>query len=579
MNEYLRELESLPSEPVASVRERERTALDRELAPLRPEQSSGAGARGRTAAEWLSAWFGAIAGTLIFLPTLWYGFVWDDRYSIVTNTSLKSWKTLAQILWGPMDATVSMYRPVTGVIIFFQFHLFGLHPWGYHLTSVLLHAIACALIFRVALQLSATRSVALFASLLFAVHDAHLEAVAWVSALAEPLVVSFVLAGLSAYLRYRRERQWKWLAAISVSLFLGLLTKETAIALPLLLLAYEFTFGDSDSRKLRRNLPLVAALSSTVFVYVVMRHFAYKGFIYNESRLPFRVLFFTWPSLLVTYGRHLVIPTLRSPFYDSDYVVAANWSFWLPLAILIAIAGAACFASKRLAGGALIQFCTLGMVISIIPALDLNIFQYREIMHDRFLYLPSVFFAIPVSYLLFGTHKCKDAAHRSDGKRRSTTAYAALGACLVLLNGAALLIQSPVWSNDLALFSYAVRIAPGNPRPAFALAEEYLERGDLSQAEQLLQHVVRLVPAPKAFALLGQTLLRMGNPQAAEEPLRRAIAAAPDRPGQHFMLGQCLQGLGRTDEANVEFRTATALSQDSRQTPLQQLPQSPAAKP
>jgi len=570
MKEYLREIESLLSEPVAL--------------PVRPEQSIGAGARGTTAPEWLSRlspWFGTILGTLIFLPTLWYGFVWDDRYAIVTNTSLRSWKTLAQTLWGRMDATVSMYRPVTGSIVFFQFHLFGLHPWGYHLTSILFHALACALIFRVALKLSGKRSVALFASLLFAVHDTHLEAVAWVSAFAEPLVVSAILAGFIAYLRYRRERQWKWLAAISGCLFFGLLTKETAIVLPLLLLAYEFAFGDSGSRKLRRNLPLLAALSSTVCVYVVMRHFAYKGFLYNESHLPFRVLFFTWPSLLVTYARHLLIPTSLSPFYDSNYVVAANWSFWLPLAMLIAIAGAAFFTSKRLAGSALIQFCTLGMVISIIPALDLSIFQYREIMHDRFLYLPSVFFAILVSHLLFGTHEGKDGdAHSSVGTMRSATAYAALGACLVILNGAALLIQSPVWRNDLALYSYAVQIAPGNPRPAFTLAEEYLESGDLPQAERLLDHVVRLVPAPRAFELLGQTRLRMGNAQAAEEPLRRAIAAAPDRPGQHSMLGQCLLRLGRTDEANVEFRTETALSRGSQtQTPLQQLPQLPAAKP
>jgi tetratricopeptide (TPR) repeat protein len=546
---------------------------------MRPEQSSGAGAGGTAAAEWLSAWLGAIVGTLIFLPTLWYGYVWDDRYAIVTNTSLKSWKTLAQALWGPMDATVSMYRPVTGSIVFFQFHLFGLHPWGYHLTSVLLHAIACALVFRVAQQLSAARAGAVFASLFFAVHDAHLEAVAWVSALAEPLVVCFILAGFIAYLRYRRERQGKWLAAISVLFFLGLLTKETAIALPLLLLAYELTLGDSGSRGFRRNLPLAAALSGTVFVYVVMRHFAYKGFIYNESHLPLRALFFTWPSLLVTYGRHLLIPTSVSPFYEFNYVVAANWSFWLPLAMLIALAGAALFASKRLAGGALIQFCTLGMVISIIPALDLNIFQYREIMHDRFLYLPSVFFAILAAHLLFGIHADEDVAQNSAGTRRYTTAYAALGACLVLLNGAALLIQSPVWRNDLTLYSYAVRISPGNPRPAFALAQEYLERGDLPQAEQLLQHVVRLVPAPMAFALLGQTRLRMGNPQAAEEPLRRAIAAAPDRPGQHFMLGQCLLRLGRTDEANMEFNSERALSSDSRQISLRQLPTAAAAKP
>ncbi len=529
--------------------------------------------------ERISAWLAPLAGALIFLPTLWYGFVWDDAYAIVGNASLRSWKTLAQVLWGPLDPTTAMYRPITSLVIFFQFRLFGVHPWGYHLTSLLLHALACALVYRVALRLSQKSSVALFASLLFAVHAAHLEAIAWVSALAEPMVASAVLVGILCYLRYREARETRWLAATCLSFFAGLLIKETAIILPLLLLAYEFSYAGWSFRILRKNLPIIAGLSCTGLVYVTIRHFVYTGFIYNESKLPFSTLIFTWPSLLLGYCRHLLAPTPLSPFYDSSYVTAANAAFWLPLLALAAIAAAAYFASRMLGNGGLIRFCILAMAISIIPVLDLNIFQFREIMHDRFLYIPSVFFALLAGHLLFGGHGQNDLHRRPSGKTSPGIISVALAASLVLLNIAALLVQSPAWQNDLALMSYAVRIAPNNPRPAFSLALTYLERGELSQAERTLQHVVQIAPAPRALFMLGETRLRMGDAASAEQPLRQAIAVAPDRPGLHFTLGECLQMLGRTDDARAEFKAEASIASDYREAALQRLSQLQTARP
>ena len=529
------------------------------------EQSTGASQSTLTSRKWLSPFVAPLAGALVFLPTLWYGFVWDDRFTIVTNYSLQSWRTLAQTLWGRLAGGYHMYRPVTGSVVFFQYRLFGLHSWGYHLTSILLHVLACALLFRLALQLSGKKSVAVFASLLFAVHATHLEAVAWVSAFAEPLLASIMFAGLSAFLRYRQDRHWKGLAAICLCLFLGLLTKETAIVLPLLLVCYEFTVGNSESRQLRRNLPLLGGVSGTVLVYIVMRHFASPGFIFNESSfLTFQTMMFTWPSLLIEYCRHLLIPTPLSPFYDSRYVVGPTAEFWLPLLLLVVISGAVYFASRRLANGGLILFCAIGAAICLIPVLNLKVFQYREIMHDRFLYLPSAFFAILVAELLFG--------QRLSAKRTRTTLYAALGVCLIVLNVSALLIQSPAWRNDFALYSYAVRVAPANPRPAFNLAMLYMaDRGDLPQAERWFQRVLKLDPSARIFALLGQTRLLQNNAAGAEEPLRQAIAADPVRPGSHLLLGRCLQLLGRTDEAKAEFNQEMTLAPAYREAAAQEL--------
>jgi hypothetical protein len=523
-----------------------------------------------TMERYFSGWLAVLAGVLVYLPTLGYGFVWDDRYAIIGNRSLQSWGTLASYFWGTVDPTVAMYRPLTAAFAILEFHLFGLHAWGYHLTSVLLHALACAMVYRVAMQLCDSKTVAMFASLLFALHAVHLEAVAWVSALAEPLMASATLAGLCFYLHYRKQRRSIWLVAICVCLFVGLFCKETAIVLPVLIAALEVTDREFNLSSLMKAIPVMAGMGATAVLYMLMRRTSYTGFVINETKLPPLTMIFTWPSLLLIYCRHLLVPTLLSPFYDSEYVTAADASFWLPLLGLLLIAAIIYFASRGLVAAGRARFCGLAMAISIVPALDLNIFQFREILHDRFLYLPSVFFAILLGLLLFGRRSADDGEQSA-----ARPLYALLGGALLLINLSALLIQSPVWKNDAALFAYAVQVAPQNPRPAFSLAMELLEQGDLPRAEAQFEHVVRLVKAPKALFFLGQTRLLMGHAAAAEEPLRQAIAIATDRPGQHLALGDCLAALGRSSEARAEYQTEIKIAPDYRDIASKKLAQLP----
>jgi 4-amino-4-deoxy-L-arabinose transferase-like glycosyltransferase len=456
---------------------------------------------------------------------LWYGFVWDDRLSIVTNNSLKSWKTLWGIWFGAWDPAASMYRPVTSTVIFFQYRLCGVHPFGYHLSSVLFHALVCALVYRLARQLCQERATAVLASLLFAVHPIHLEAVAYVSALAEPLAAAAILGGLISYLRYRREGQLKWLVATCLCQFAGLLTKETAVVLPVLLVALEFSFGKPETRTKAAIYPAIAGIGVAVLAYGTMRHLAYRGFIYNESKVPAPHMVLTWPGLLLFYLKHLVRPAPLSPFYDVDYVTSANRLFWLPLLALAALLAAAVCWWWRSSNRGLVAFGVLAMAAGIVPALDITVFQWREFAHDRFAYLSSVFFALLVAQLLseaFGKE------HRQGGK----TSFPLVGTAGVLLAylALALLVESPPWRNQLSLCYYAMKIAPGNVRPAFGFAIALEERGDLLQAEQVMERVLAIDPHPKdASAAIYLTHVRrlLGRIADAEAPLRQAISLEP----------------------------------------------------
>jgi hypothetical protein len=503
-------------------------------------------------------WLAPIAGFLVFLPTLWYGFVWDDQFTIVQNTAeLGSWDSLRKVWLGPYDITVSMFRPILSTLIVLQFHLFHLNPFGYHLTSVVLHAIACAMVYRLARHLSPSEPVAIFASLFFAVHAIHIEAIAWVSTFAEPLADIIILAGLLAYIGYRKAgHHTKWLVITCILLFSGLLIKENVITLPFLILAYEFTLADRSTRTARGLVVSFLAISATIFVYAAIRLHVFTQAAPAEVHLPLRTLVLTLPSVLVFYLKKLVLPMPASPYYDQDYVTAANGEFWLPIAVLVLVIAIAWIWARRSTNPGLVHFAFWGMVIGILPVLDLNLFLWKEIAHDRFLYLSSVFFCLLVAQLLFADLRL---GMREDGSTSAPTVSVLVAGALVLFSAIALLIQLPPWQSNLAFYYYGHRMAPKNPHPFWGLAEVYLMKGDLPHAEQVLTDLVVQFPAPKAFEQLADIRMRMGQPASAEDPLRRAIQAAPERLNLHGELAECLQAQGKTQEAQIEAQREAAL--------------------
>src|SRR5581483_9035994 len=119
----------------------------------------------------LMGWLPPLAGIVIFLPALWYGFVWDDRFGIVQIAQdLSTWQLVKTAWLGPYNQAVSMFRPILSTVVVTEFHLFHLNPLGYHLVNIVLHAVMCAMVVRLAKRMASSEGVALFAGLLFAVH-------------------------------------------------------------------------------------------------------------------------------------------------------------------------------------------------------------------------------------------------------------------------------------------------------------------------------------------------------------------------------------------------------------------------
>src|SRR5262245_2865528 len=82
---------------------------------------------------------------LVFLPALGHGFVnWDDEQNIVDNTAYRGLSP-AQLKWMLTTFHLGPYQPLSWMTLGMDYLLWGMNPFGYHLTNVLLHAIAAGL--------------------------------------------------------------------------------------------------------------------------------------------------------------------------------------------------------------------------------------------------------------------------------------------------------------------------------------------------------------------------------------------------------------------------------------------------
>ena len=154
-----------------------------------------------------------------------------------------------------IDAGHAYYRPIVTASYALDARWSGASPFGYHATNVVLHAVAALLVFALARRIRIREGVAICAALVFAVHPAVVEAVAWIPGRNDLLLAVFALAAL---LFYARGALLAHLACFALALF----TKETALAVPPVCVLYAWLVARGDASpagELRASMPRSAS--------------------------------------------------------------------------------------------------------------------------------------------------------------------------------------------------------------------------------------------------------------------------------------------------------------------------------
>ncbi len=214
----------------------------------------------------------AVTGMLIYFPSLGYAFSpLDEQVTFLLNK--KIYGSLAYL--GDLFTTPFLekyYRPAMAFSYMFDMIIGKESPFIYHLTNVLLHGACIFFIYRLFLQLRVNEKLASLCSLLFALHPLVVSNVAWIPGRNDSLLCLFCVLAVIKLIRFMDTQNKAALFWHFFFFILALLTKESAIVLPLLFAAVLF-FG--RNARVNRSFMLLCSswISIGVMWFAIRLHF------------------------------------------------------------------------------------------------------------------------------------------------------------------------------------------------------------------------------------------------------------------------------------------------------------------
>ncbi len=469
------------------------------------------------------------AAFFAYSNTLKNGFCWDDHILIESNAFLAephALKTLVeQIDLAPVVPILSAARPIFLASLVIDHRIWGDGPFGYHLTSVILHGLNAVLVWRAGL-LFLNPDAALISGLVFAVHPINTEAVNMPSFRPDLLAVLFMLLALMAYRRMESAPEpgsaGAAMAAAGMAYALGAFSKETALVLPAAALWFDFCFLERPWRaKFWRRLAAMILFGYLALYYWHFRsgRSGYQSIssqatpavmairddaalaqspsprevVLNPSTPQWDALYH-WPELnfrtmcvvFADYARLMIIPyPLRA---DRAPPLISSWADWrflaaLALFLLLLAAGARAYAlgARPLPWG-------LGWwLIVLLPAS--NIVRLYNPMAERYLYPAAVGFA----WIAGWAASLAIARAGRSGPKLKLFVLLAAGSVLALLSSMTR-ARNNEWKNDAVLFGREAALGSKNARIYYNLGFMAQAQGNLGKAEQDYKTAIALNP-------------------------------------------------------------------------------------
>jgi Tfp pilus assembly protein PilF len=553
-----------------------------------------------------------------FLPALSNQFVdWDDPETLLDHTRYQGLRW-SELSWMFGAFHMGHYQPLTWVSFAVDFLIWGTDPLGYHLSSVVLHSLNGAIFFVLTRRLlvlackhSTAASEMIFsggaaaAALLFSLHPLRVESVAWATERRDVLSGFFYLWTIYFYLRaqadsFDRGRSRRWIFAALGFYLLSLLSKATAMTLPVVLLLLDiyplgrlrWNIGRWFTPEARgvwiEKIPfmIIAAAFAAIALLAQQRSSALKpvedyGLGPRLGQAFYAIGFYLWKTL---------VPLGLSPLYE----IPPNYDFWN---------------SGSLAGAAVALVVSLWLFLARErrPAFFAAWFYYvallapvsglaqsgPQLVADRYTYLSCLSWAV-----LAGG--CLVMAMNGALERRRLARAALACAVLAIVAGLGSLSwrQSAVWRNSETLWTRVLEIDPKSSYAHYNLARYVAKQGDYQKAAHHYRQALSIRPDDpdarnnlglvlalsgqveeslaefhraieidpgyaKGYYNLGRVLARRGDLESAAAYLRKALQLKPNEFEIHLALGTVSMRRGQADEARAQFEEAIRLRPDS----------------
>lgn len=484
-----------------------------------------------TGSALFSAVFIFLVSFAIYSPSLKHDFVWDDIEVIAkSNVSFDASNIAGVVVPGiEKNKKERYYRPVVYTSMVLDNGLWGVSPFGFHLSNLLMNAMAAVLFYFAALLVlrelwGGGRGAAFLSALLFALYPMHVESVSWIAGRTDVLcALFFLLAFTSHILSYRNLL---FLALTALSFALALMSKEVAVAFPFLALGY-----DLIARRLgrRSNIPRYAVYIGLLLLYLYLRGRAFANIpempgVGTEAETPtgasaFGAYFGYAKTILGAYL--LYINKLVFPFDFNAFIANIPLSAaYIASAVVVTGALAVLSAVSLIRKENVTAFSIFWILLTLGPSAIISVFGIASTpAAERYLYIPSAGFCLLLGYWIF----------RAGEHPRYRRAAAAFAIVIVALYALFTYQRQAVWKDDLSLWGDTSIKSFSHPLPhsnyGLALSNAGDSEGALREYKIALSPGMNDSPRGKAVTAnnVGLEYLQMERYPEAEKWFLKAL--------------------------------------------------------
>ncbi|MGI9065023.1 MAG: hypothetical protein ACR2HX_01265 [Pyrinomonadaceae bacterium] len=492
-------------------------------------------------------------------------FVFDDIYLVSFNKQIRSLD---------LPLLLSSYRPIRDISYAIDFALWGENPYGFHFTSILIHAANVVLVFALVRRLTKDLLSAILAALIFAVHPIQTDAVTYISGRRDVLFALFYILAFHSYLTYYRSR-WSLKSVVCIILFLvlwmlSLLSKEMAASLPILIFVWHFcdawdegtgslwrravqTFKTTFKRDkwfwLGLSLAGIVFTAYWVLIKGASRRIGAGRFEYWGGSFYLNML--TVIRVHAWYLKQLVYPTPIAQYLGA-FEISESLFDWRLLVSLVVVGGVLCYGFLLLNRDKLMAFAIFSYFVFLLPVSQF--IPHHELLADHYLYLPMMSFGLFVSLLVKRIGSSGVISHK--------TLYFLAGVAVIIL-GVMTILQNRTWKDERTLWTYNYKAVPNSPRAAFNLGNTY-QYTEPQKAKELFKRSLALKPTPvierSLYDRLAVILINEGNFDEAEFYVAQVLKKSPKDFFGNLWISQIYMAKKDCDKARASLSLAQTVA-------------------
>lgn len=503
----------------------------------------------------------------------------DDSLVIIDNNFIKSWSNFPKIFTKSylspfvkrgccffIDTSIgsgeTSYRPMVTLSYFFDYSLWKMNPFGYHLTNLIIHIFNAALVYFFIYLLLKSKKISFFAATLFALHPVNSETVNIPAFREDLLVFMFFLAAFIMFIKLNtysgRKKIYCYLASVILFL-LALFSKEAAIVFPFLIITYDHFFVIRKVTKVslsvftRRYLGYFIILS----FYIWVRFFL----ITNTGEPPveypggsFYTNLLTMPKVIAMYMKWLFLPGNILPIMPNEnYLIPSSlfdpWC-WVSTALILGCIALAVSIRDRLKE---VSFAIIWFFIALLPVS--NIVPLSNYIAGRYLYFPLVGFCLLLSVLLF----------RLKTFNISLSLLPKLTGCAAMIILAFYSLSTikgnTLWRNNTIFLSKMAKVYPNNSLTHATLGNSFRDNKLFEDAVKEYKIALKLNPGlVEIYNNLGVIFGDMGKYEEAVDCFNQSIKTDPGYLESYNNLGVTYIRLQRWSDAEKIWKEALKIN-------------------